>query len=132
MSRFFPEPMPLVIETRPKAPPTLDFDGDDDIDLVLNDLGLEFYAQLDEVGGRCVSCRCAERSFDELADPALVSVQVGGNGLALLGGDLSKGTPGDCVRPAQQFFASLGRRDHFPIHRSSNAPSPRTSSGARR
>lgn len=44
---LFPESEPLVIQTRPMAPPTLVFDGENDVGIDVQDLGLDFYANLD-------------------------------------------------------------------------------------
>ena len=44
---LFPTSKPLIIETRPAQPPTLGFDGDSVVALQLEQLGLEFYAELD-------------------------------------------------------------------------------------
>ncbi len=44
---LFPESQPLVIQTRPMAPPTLVFDGENDVGIDIVDLGLDFYAGID-------------------------------------------------------------------------------------
>lgn len=44
---LFPESKPLVIETRPAAPPTLAFDTASDVGVTLSELGLDFYGELD-------------------------------------------------------------------------------------
>lgn len=45
--QFFVESAPMVLQTRPKAPPTLAFTGDHDLGVEVDQLGLEFYAELD-------------------------------------------------------------------------------------
>ncbi len=44
---LFPESKPLVIQTRPRKAPELDFASDHDAAVVVEDLGLEFYGELD-------------------------------------------------------------------------------------
>ncbi|MEC7948066.1 MAG: hypothetical protein VX265_10905, partial [Myxococcota bacterium] len=44
---LFPDSKPLVIETRPMTPPTLQFGGETDLGIDVRDLGLDFYAELD-------------------------------------------------------------------------------------
>lgn len=44
---LFPESGPLLIQTRPMSPPTLVFDGANDVGIDVHDLGLDFYAGLD-------------------------------------------------------------------------------------
>lgn len=44
---LFPESKPLIIETRPAAPPTLAFDQGNDVNVELSALGLDFYGELD-------------------------------------------------------------------------------------
>lgn len=44
---LFPESEPLIIQTRPMAPPTLVFDSENDVGIDVHDLGLDFYAGLD-------------------------------------------------------------------------------------
>ena len=46
-SDLFPESKPLVIQTRPRLPPVLDFASDHDAGVVVDELGLEFYGELD-------------------------------------------------------------------------------------
>ena len=52
---LFPEPQPMVITTRPAQPPTLVFDGDNDVGLAVDELGLDFYAELDGREARIVA-----------------------------------------------------------------------------
>ncbi len=52
---LFPSPSPMVIQTRPAVPPTLVFDGDNDLGLNLEQLGLDFYADLDGRESRIVA-----------------------------------------------------------------------------
>lgn len=47
ISALFELPADLLILTRPEAPPTLVVNGDHDVVLAVNDLGLDFYADLD-------------------------------------------------------------------------------------
>lgn len=44
---LFPESQPVTLRTVPRAPPTAALDGSHDVDLALQDLDLEFYAELD-------------------------------------------------------------------------------------
>ncbi len=44
---LFPEAQPMIIQTRPKAPPTMDYMSDNDVGIAVNQLGLEFYGELD-------------------------------------------------------------------------------------
>ncbi len=44
---LFPESMPVGIQTRPRAAPTLALDGDNDVNIDVQGLGLEIYAELD-------------------------------------------------------------------------------------
>ena len=44
---LFPESVPMVIQTRPKVAPTLAFGGEHDVGVVVEELGLEFYGELD-------------------------------------------------------------------------------------
>ena len=53
-SDLFPESRTMTISTRPQAPPTLVFDGDNDIGLDVDKLGLDFYAELDGREARVV------------------------------------------------------------------------------
>lgn len=44
---LFPESKPMIIETRPRSAPTLAVGGNDDAGVVVEELGLEFYGELD-------------------------------------------------------------------------------------
>lgn len=44
---LFPEAAPMQIGTSPAAPPTAVFDGDHDVGVAIEDLGLDLYAELD-------------------------------------------------------------------------------------
>ncbi len=44
---YFPDAKPMVIVTRPKVAPELVFNGEDDVELSVQQLGLDFYAELD-------------------------------------------------------------------------------------
>lgn len=44
---LFPEGKPIAIQTRPRAAPTLVVDGDHDVNIAVEQLGLEIYAELD-------------------------------------------------------------------------------------
>lgn len=44
---LFPEAQPIAIQTRPRAAPTLAMDGDNDVNVDVEQLGLEIYAELD-------------------------------------------------------------------------------------
>ena len=52
---LFPEAAPVTIETAPRVPLTAAFDGEHDIDANIEDLGLEFYAELDGRQARIVT-----------------------------------------------------------------------------
>lgn len=53
-SDLFPESRQMTISTRPQEPPTLVFDGDSDVGLAVDKLGLDFYAELDGREARIV------------------------------------------------------------------------------
>ena len=44
---LFPESKPMIIETRPRAQPTMDFASGHDVGVDIEELGLEFYGELD-------------------------------------------------------------------------------------
>jgi len=44
---LFPDPKPMVIQTKPRNAPYLDFAGDNDVGILVDDLGLDFVAELD-------------------------------------------------------------------------------------
>lgn len=44
---LFPQSAPMLIQTRPKVAPTLEFDGEHDVGVAVDQLGLEFYGELD-------------------------------------------------------------------------------------
>jgi len=46
-NELFPDARPMVIVTRPKKPPTMNFDSEHDIGLEVNELGLDFMGELD-------------------------------------------------------------------------------------
>lgn len=52
---LFPESAPVTIETAPRVPLTASFDGGHDIDANIEELGLEFYAELDGRQARIVT-----------------------------------------------------------------------------
>jgi hypothetical protein len=51
----FPEPQPMVIITRPVQPPELAFSGDNDLAVDIQDLGLDFFAELQHRQSRTLS-----------------------------------------------------------------------------
>jgi len=53
-SELFESPVPMVIVTRPDLPPELVYSGSSDVELNIQDLGLEFYAELDHRQSRVV------------------------------------------------------------------------------
>ena len=53
-SELFPDPVPMLIVTRPDSPPELEFSGENDVAVNIQDLGLEFYADLDHRQARVV------------------------------------------------------------------------------
>ena len=46
-NQLFPDPSPMVIQTRPLNAPYLDFAGDNDVGILVDELGLDFVAELD-------------------------------------------------------------------------------------
>ncbi len=52
---LFPEAKPMVIETRPQSAPTLEFDGANDINILVDGLGLDFMAELDHRKARVLA-----------------------------------------------------------------------------
>jgi len=44
---FFPDPAPIAIATRPTSPPVAAVEGQRDIDITVDDFGLDLYAELD-------------------------------------------------------------------------------------
>lgn len=44
---LFPEPAPIGIQTRPRQPPLLDLTGEHDLNVAVDELGLEIYADVD-------------------------------------------------------------------------------------
>jgi len=51
---LFPEPQPMVILTRPAQSPELVFSGANDVDLSIQQLGLDFYAELEHRQSRTI------------------------------------------------------------------------------
>lgn len=47
-NEIFPESKPMIIATRPKAAPTMNWVGDHDVNIDVQDLGLNFYAEVDD------------------------------------------------------------------------------------
>jgi uncharacterized protein (TIGR03382 family) len=54
-AELFPESQPVTLRTLPRAAPTVNYTGPDDVDVNINDLDLEFYADLDGRAARVVS-----------------------------------------------------------------------------
>ncbi len=52
---LFPDAKPMVIETRPEYAPTLEFAGGNDINVNVQDLGLDFMAELDHRDARVLA-----------------------------------------------------------------------------
>lgn len=52
---LFPDPMPMEIGTTPEAPPAVDYGGSHAVDVTVDDLGLDFYAELDGRQARILS-----------------------------------------------------------------------------
>jgi len=52
---LFPESAPLAIATRPVVAPTLGFTGEHDVDVVIEELGLDFVAELDHRSTRILA-----------------------------------------------------------------------------
>ena len=84
---LFPDPEPMVIATRPAVAPTLVFDGDNDVGLQLEKLGLDFYARLDGRESRIVALDVdmvagADLNFDGTTGELGVVVDLGTEALA--------------------------------------------------
>ena len=54
-AELFPESQPVTMRTVPRAAPTVDYTGSDDINVTLKDLDVELYADLDGRAARIVS-----------------------------------------------------------------------------
>ena len=52
---LFPDAKPMIIETRPQAAPTLAFAGDNDVNILVKGLGLDFMAELDHRKARVLA-----------------------------------------------------------------------------
>lgn len=52
---YFPTPQPVVMRTVPRGVPTVDYEGDHDINLALSNLDLDFFAEIDGRQARFVS-----------------------------------------------------------------------------
>lgn len=80
-AELFPSAQPVVLRTAPRAPPTADFAGEHDINLNLNDLSLEFYAELDGRLARIVAIDLnghagADLGFDGTTGELAVAVAI--------------------------------------------------------
>lgn len=56
---LFPDAKPMVIETRPEYAPTLKFNGTNDMNIDVQDLGLDFMAELDHRDARVLAMNLA-------------------------------------------------------------------------
>ena len=54
-NELFPESKPMVIVTRPRKPPTMNFDATQDIGVKVDELGLDFMAELDHRKARVLA-----------------------------------------------------------------------------
>ena len=54
-NELFSDAKPMVIDTRPQKPPTLEFAGANDVNVLVEDLGLDFMAELDHRDARVLS-----------------------------------------------------------------------------
>lgn len=83
---LFPEPKEMTISTRPQLPPTLVYDGDNDVGLSVEQLGLDFYAELDGRDARIVALDVglvagADLEFDGATGDLAVLVDLGTDAL---------------------------------------------------
>ena len=51
---FFPDPAPLLIGTKPQNPPVVEWDGPNDINVTIEDLGLDILAEVDDRVARLI------------------------------------------------------------------------------
>jgi uncharacterized protein (TIGR03382 family) len=87
-AELFPTAAPLVIATRPVAPPTASFGGDHQIQAVVDQLGLDLYAELDGRLTRAAGLELAAQAgvdltFDNLQGLLGVDVAFGEDDLTL-------------------------------------------------
>jgi hypothetical protein len=54
-NELFPDAKPMVIDTRPQSPPTLEYAGANDVNVLVKDLGLDFMAELDHRDARVLT-----------------------------------------------------------------------------
>ncbi len=92
---LFPESMPVGIQTRPRAAPTLSLTGDNDVNVNVEQLGLELYAELD---GRQAQVLALDLGVDAGVDLALD----GSTGALGIGVDLGTDSM-DCSVYANEF-----------------------------
>ncbi len=83
---LFPEPQPMILQTRPKAPPTMDYLSGHDIGIAVNQLGLEFYGELDHRKALVLAADIdADAGIDLVLDGATGELAIG---VALSGDDV--------------------------------------------
>ena len=81
---LFPTPQPMLIVTRPAAPPELVYNGANDIELAVQELGLDFYAELDHRQARVVGVDIAtdiglNLPFDETTGTLGIDLDISGD-----------------------------------------------------
>ena len=88
---LFPESKPLTILTAPKAAPTLEYAGTNDVNLQVRELGLDFVAELDHRQSRIVQIDIAmDAGADLLLDKATGEIAIAAN---ISGFERAKGVP---------------------------------------
>lgn len=79
---LFPEARPMVIETRPQQAPRLEFTASNDIGLVVDDLGLDFMAELDHRNARVLAIGLEvdgglDVGFDDTTGQLAIAIDLG-------------------------------------------------------
>lgn len=101
-SDLFPESKPLVINTRPQAPPTVVYNGDHDLGVDIDQLGLDFFAELDDrealiVGLDLAADAGVDLTFDGTTGNLAVGVALSGEDVVptVVTNEFKPGTEGD-------------------------------------
>jgi len=107
---LFPDAKPMTIVTQPKKPPTLAYAGDNDVNVLIDDLGLNFMAELDHRKARVLSM---DLEVDAGVDLSFVG-ETGTLGVVIdLGSDAINGTVGsndfapDATSNIEESFSSV-------------------------
>jgi hypothetical protein len=79
---LFPDAKPMIIETRPQAAPTLAFAGDNDMNVLVKGLGLDFMAELDHRMARVLAMDLevdagVDLAFDETSGGLGIEIDLG-------------------------------------------------------